>query len=426
MVKGANNAFPYLSARVQASRGMWRTAKDNPKEFLYKVFEMGAATTLLYSAMREQTPETAKALQGSMDLQNNLCIPVGDNFGFEDEKGQMRYWGFKVPLDGGQRFFKAFFEASYDKSMGHEVDVDRVIGALKETSPVDMSAFPPTASGAIGYLWNEDLWRGKDVWRKTKKPFKYELPEWAGGPEVGGSKEEYIPGETSKFMTDVGKYTGISPERGQFVAEELVTSNSEWFYLLGKGYEKLFADVPKEKVEQQWAEVLMRERENQRLGKIVTGLKEAPIIGSFIFVTNPYSKYAGKIEEEEGRFAMTRFVENRELDRLTEGYLFEKAFEKGDVIKYIKSFKDIDTRERLRERFDFQVAIRKLPERSFWLRLRSLAPEIRASRYYDRLQSATPEEHERLMREKSIVTKAGGFFTENFWLELRKIRREKE
>ena len=96
------------------------------------------------------------------------------------------------------------------------------------------------------------------------------------------------------------------------------------------------------------------------------------------------------------------------------------------VVKYYKSFKDIDTRERLRERFDFQVAIRKLPERSFWLRLRSLPSEVKASRYYDRLQNATPKEHEQLMEEKSIVTKAGGFFTENFWLELRKIRREKE
>jgi hypothetical protein len=155
-------------------------------------------------------------------------------------------------------------------------------------------------------------------------------------------------------------------------------------------------------------------------------LSRMPITGRFIFVTNPYSKYAEKIEEEEEIYVLKRWVENRELDRLTEGYLFEKAFEKGDVIKYIKSFKDLDTRERLRKRFDFQFAIRKLPERSFWLRLRSLAPEIRASRYYDRLQSATPEEHERLMREKGIVTKAGGFFTENFWLELRKIRREKE
>ncbi len=274
-----------------------------------------------------------------------------------------------------------------------------------ELSPVGVSSMSPTISGAIGYLYNKDLWKNEDVWRKTK-PFSYGLTvddKWVG------RSEEYDKG-THEFFKDIGKPTRISPEAGQFVAGELFTNNSTWAYLMGKGYEKLFADVPKEKVEQHWAMVLSK----------------MPIIGRFIFVTNPYSKYAGKIEEEEGIYALRRMKESRELDRLTDGYLFEKAFEKGDVVKYIKSFKDIDTRERLRKRFDFQVAIRKLPERSYWLRLRSLAPEIRANRYYDRLQRATPEENERLMKEKRIVTRAGGFFTENFWLELRKIRREKE
>ena len=398
ITKAADNAFPYLNAAVQATRGLWRTAKDNPKEFAYKTAEIGLATTLIYSAMREQCPETAKALQGSMALQNNLCIPVGDNFGFEDEKGQMRYWGFKVPLDPSQRFFKTFFEAAYDKSMGYEVDVDRITNNMFELSPVGVSSMSPTVSGDIGYLYNKDLWKIEDVWSKTK-PLSY--------PK---SKEEFIPGRTPEAFKDIGELTGLSPERTKHVAGELFTSNSTWAYLMGKGYEKLFVDVPKEKVEQHWAMTLSR----------------MPITGRFIFVTNPYSKYAGKIGEEEEVFAVKRWVENRELDRLTDGYLFEKAFKREDIAKYIRTFKDVDTRERLQKRYDFQFATRRLPERSFWLRLRSLAPEIRASRYYDRLQSANPKEHERLMKEKAIVIRAGGFFTDNFWEELRKIRREKE
>jgi len=414
MTKAADNALPYLNAAVQATRGLWRTAKDNPKEFVYKTAEIGLATTLVYSAMREQCPETAKALQGSMDLQNNLCIPAGDNFAFEDERGQKRYWGFKIPLDPGQKFFKAFFDAAYDKSMGYEVDIDRITNNMLELSPVGVSSMPPTVSAAIGYLYNKDLWRNEDVWKKTK-PFTYPR-----------SKEELIPGKTSEFFIDVGKYTGISPERGQHAAEELVTSNSTWAYLMGKGYEKLFADVPKEKVEQQWAEAFTKKQKINAMGKIITSLKKAPIIGRFIFVTNPYSKHAKKIEEEEEVHVLERWVQNRELDRLTDGYLFEKAYKREDVVKYYKSFKDPDTRKRLRERFDFQVDIKNLPERSFWLRLRGLAPEIRASRYYDRLKNASPKEHEQLMKEKRTVTKAGGFFTDSFWSELRKIRREKE
>jgi len=230
ITKAADNAMPYLNAAVQATRGLWRTAKDNPKEFAYKTAEIGLATTLIYSAMREQCPETAKALQGSMALQNNLCIPVGDNFGFEDEKGQTRYWGFKVPLDPSQRFFKTFFEAAYDKSMGYDVDVDRVTNNMLELSPVGVSSMSPTVSGAIGYLYNKDLWRDEDVWKKTK-PFSYGLT--VDGKWVGRS-EEYDK-DTHEFFKDIGKPTKISPKGAQFVAGELFTNNSTWAYLMGKG-----------------------------------------------------------------------------------------------------------------------------------------------------------------------------------------------
>ena len=126
-----------------------------------------------------------KALKGSIDAENNLIIPLGDNFRFVDSRGQTRYIYLKVPLDPSQRFFKTFFEAAVDKWMGNEVDVDRVVDSLKQQSPATISNLPPTISSILGYVTNKDFWLNEDIWKKRDKPF-----EW---PE---SREEYFPGES--------------------------------------------------------------------------------------------------------------------------------------------------------------------------------------------------------------------------------------
>lgn len=397
ITKAADNAMPYLNAGVQGTRGLWRTANDNPKLFAYKVAQLGAMVTLLYTAMREQAPETTEALQGSIDMQNNLCIPMGDNFSFEDEEGQTRYIYYKIPLDPSQKFFKTFFEAFTDKMLGNEVDVERITNNMAEQSPVGITSLPPTLSGGIGYLYNKDLWRNKDVWRKTK-PF-----DW---PK---SKEEYIPGETPQFYTDIGKATGLSPERTGHAIEEVTTSGTMWSYLMGKGYEKLFVDVPKSQREQHLAMVL----------------SQMPIAKRFIGVTHPYTKYKGGFKESEQKADLEHWAQTREVDRLTEGYLFQDSYERRDVWKYINTFKEKVVRDRLIKRFDFQVAMKDVPERSFWLRLQSLKVKAKAEVYYERWSKTKddPEKMKQLSKEAARVEAAGGVFSDRFWDEFRKLRK---
>lgn len=400
ITKAADNALPYLNAAAQGTRGLWRAAVDDPRIFAYKVAQLGAVTTLVYAMMKENAPKTAANLQGSEVMENNLIIPLGDNFGFVDERGQTRYPYLKIPLDPGQKFFNTFFQASYDKWKGNEVDIDRVVESLKNTSPVGISNLPPTFSGFVGYTTNTDFWRNEDIWKKTK-PFKF--------PRSG---EESIPGRTPQAYTDLltiqteeGR-RGLSPARAQFAVEELTTSGTMWSYLAGKGYEKLFVDVPQEKKEQH----------------IAMTLSKVPVVKRFFGITNPYSKFAGKIEKAQEKDTIERFIQNRELDRLTEGHLFEKSVERKEVFKYINSFKEKDIRDRLTERFDYQYAIRKLSERSFWLRLKGLNVEPRAQVYYDRWKSADQEERTQIAREASIIGGAGQVLTNSFWNEFSRIR----
>lgn len=393
--KGLDNAFPYLNAAIQGTRGILRAYKENPYASSWKTVQLATVTTGIYLAARHNTPNAFEALKGSNDMKNNLCIPLPESFAFEDDQGQMRYPYIKIPLDPAQKFFKTFFEAAVDKCFGHEVDIDRVTGSLKELSPVGVTELPPSMSAVLGYMTNKDFWLNEDIWKRTDKPFSW--------PQ---SKEEYIPGETPQAFIDIGKATGLSPERLRHSAEEMFTSGTIWSYMLGKGYDEMFSDMPKSNKEQHWAEALSK----------------FPGIKRFIGITHPYSKHAKGIDEAKMKADLDYFIQTRGLDTLAEGHLFQDNVTQQEVWKYINSFKDPEVIDRLTKRFDFQQSIKDLSERSFWLRLQGLKVPARAEVYLKRMDSVKPEERRQLEYEQSIIAGAGGVFSDQFWGEVEKLK----
>jgi len=397
--KALDNGLPYLNASIQGTRGMFRAFKDNPLQSTVKLAQFAALVTGLYIANQALNPETLKALKGDIAMQGNLVIPLGDGFGFDDEKGQRRYPYIKIPLDPGQKFFKMFFEASYDKATGQPVDAEGVANSLSQISPVAISSLPPTLSGTLGYMYNKDFWLNEDIWKKTDKPL--------GWPQ---SKEEYIPGQTPQALIDVGSITGLSPERLKYSLSELVTGGSMWSWLVGQGYDAAFHDLPQNKKEMHLAEVLAK----------------TPIAKRFIGITNPYTQYASSIEQAREESMLKRWVENRGLDQRVESYLYEGG-KRSDVIDYIKTTsKDQATEDRLKDRFIFQEKIKELPNRSFWLSLKGTPDtDARAKLYVQRLESATPEEKEQLRKEEAIVNNAGGVISDEFKEAVMKYRYRK-
>ena len=405
--KAADNAIPYLSAATQATRGLFRSFKPGSGTALkntYKLAQFAAAIAASYIAIQKLSPETHNALKGNSATQDNLCIPLGDRFGFEDEHGQMGYIYFKVPLDPGQKFFKTFFEACTDKWVGNEVDVDRVTSTLKKLSPVDITALPPSMSALIGYATNKDFWRNEDIWRKTDKPAGYQLPKVLTGAPIGGSEEEHTA-DTPALYTDVGKYTGLSPERTKYAIEEIITKDNMWADLLIGGYE-LTKDLPDSKRKQHLAELLVK----------------LPVIKRFIGITNPSDRYRDTIDEVRNKYEFERFIQNEGLDSRTDRYLFDKDVERSEILEYMKSFKDLDTFNRLKERFVFQTKTKELPNFVFWRRLQGLAPEPRAKVFAKRWDETTPQQRSQMRKEIQTVINAGGVITDDFRSELTKIR----
>jgi hypothetical protein len=399
ITKSLDNAIPYLGAGLQGTRGLFRSFKDNPVKSAYKLAQFGSVVTGLYMAAQNMAPKTIGDLKGDVNMQNNVCIPFGDDFGFEDEKGQIRYPFWKLPLDNGQKFFKVLFEAATDKHMGKEIDVDNVVKMLSEYSPVTtQSVLPPTISGVLGYVTNKDFWLNEDIWKGSDKPFSW--------PK---SKKESIPGKTPQVFTDLGQVTGLSPERMNYVASELVTNGTVWSAILNEGYNKAFADLPKE---------------TKRRHFLLT-LARTPVFRRFIGVTNPYSKHAKDFEVAAEDDALKNAVETIGLDERVDGYLFYGTHSRKEVVDYIKGFKDRATVDKLKERFIFSEKTKNLKDRSFWLRLQGLSPEARAKLYVKELNSKTGEEREEFMKQVKIVSNAGGVISDEFKRNVMKLYDQK-
>ena len=396
--KAADNALPYLNAAIQGTRGLLRAFKPGSGTALsstYKLAQLASVVVGLRIAMRKMHPESTAALQGNIDMQNNLCIPLGDDFGFMDEKGNMRYPYIKIPLDPGQKFFKTFFEAAVDKRLGYDVDVDTVVDSLKEFSPVGVTELPPSVSGVLGYVTNKDFWLNEDIWKKTE-PFSY--------PK---SRVEFTS-QTPQFYIDVGEATGLSPERLRYVVEELTTNGTVWSYLLGQAYEAVFGDLPAEKKRQHLALTLAR----------------MPVVKRFFGVTNPYSKYASMVDKAQEEAVFERFVQNSSFDILVEGYLYGEGVSREDVIKEANKYKDVEVRDRLLKRLRFEEAIKDLPNKSFWRRMKGLMTEAKARVFVERLKKASPEERDQLWEEYGIISKAKGVISPDFRREVMRLMSE--
>ncbi len=206
-------------------------------------------------------------------------------------------------------------------------------------------------------------------------------------------------------MKDLGAATGLSPERTKYAIEQLITSGSEFAWLSGYGYDKLFGSMSQDQREQMLAEILSK----------------TPISKRFVGVTNPASQFASSMNQAVEDSSVKRLVENRGLDTLVDGYLYKsnasgKTLVKAEEIySYIRTFKDPNTQDRLLKDFESQKAMKNLPNMAFWRGLRRITDtEARAAEYVKRWSASNEVEKETLREELKKVDTAGGIVSDNF------------
>lgn len=398
--KFLDNAFPYLNASVQATRGIFRAAQENPALFAYKVGWIGSMASGLYLANNFINPEAYEGVP-DRDKINNWIITTP--LKFMDEDGNTRHFYFKVAKDQAQRPFAAVFEAMMARALGDPFDLDNTVKAAQEALPViPGTVLPPTMSAFFAYTANKDFWLNEDVWR---------------GAEVF-PREEYTK-HTHPAFRKFGQLSGMSPERTKRALQKVFTYGNIYTSMVGVGMSKIFEAIGEENSTRASEDII----------------RQIPFVRRMMATTDPFAKFERDLKELEIKANTDTLIIRRELDAKVDELL---ELQKGRMslfrtsnsgqmeklrveIKRIVAAAPPERQEDLIRRMEDLERTHGIPDRRLWLTLRGMPPEARAAGFWLAWTQANEETKERLSRTMKQVP---GIVTENFLLNLERLKRK--
>ncbi len=357
-IKAADTGFPYINAGIQATRGIVRSASENPSEFLWKVAQVGALSMGLYFANTynnedawDDVPEEKK--------KRNFIITFPEAFSYEDSDGNTRHRYLTIAKDQGQMVFTTFFEGLAAKIRGDDYDWTRVLDALEEIVPMMPGDLPPMLDAFTGYQANKNFWYNQDIWK---------------GAEVEPSQE--FTASTNQALVEFGKQTGMSPVRTKYALEQLFTSSNVFSSAAGAGIGWMFKEAG----------------DAEATKPIQERIAKAPIVKRLLKDTNPLEQERKAIQEAKVEEATRRLKQNRTVDELSKRFFDLKTQESADVLAEFVSKQPKVDQERLERRVVRAHGLQGIPERRWWLDLAGLTPEVRAAHFFARFNRAEREE----------------------------------
>jgi len=359
--KAVDTAVPYLNAGIQGTRGIIHSAREKPQEFIWKVAQLGTLSMGLYLANKYGNPECWEAVS-DRDKVNNFIITTP--FTYYDETGDKRHLYFKIAKDQGHRIISTIFDSIVGKSVGDKINVDQLTQAAQDFIPIiPTQKTPPSFTAMMGYFANKNFWMNQDIWK---------------GPEVI-PREEYT-NYTHPGLVKMGKLTGLSPERMGYALQQYFTYGNIYSSIVGGGSSLIMNNLPEG----------VREKTNTEI------LKAIPFLRKFLSATDPYAPYRKEMEQLKLEDVTRRYLQTRKLDEMSEVYYSKKEPEKFQGIKdYILSAPVME-RQELVERFVDYGRIHNIPDRRWWLDLKSMSPEARAVAFWNRWQTSDESERHNL------------------------------
>lgn len=368
----------YLNAGTQAVRTFLRSMNEGNWHTWIRLVQAIGIPTILATVLGILYSRKTYDSQPSYLGKNNITIPFPDNFIFEDKTGQEYGFVLTLPVGSGVAFFKNLFTAATEKAMYElgftekEPNYKVIVESLIQTAP-DMTSMEPSERAVFEYLTNIDTWTMKNI---TPETFPWPM-----------SEGEYTPWQTPQLAQDVGKVTKLSPDRLEKVKEALL-GNNIWSALVGKGYEEIMGNVPKELQEEHLALVL----------------SEIPGIKRFIKTVKIGT---GRMEEQNPILDQVRYedyINTRDLDVYAKAYYWygakEGRTEMNKLLQDTSRVKTYDEKERLINRAMFIEKVKGLPERSAWLKMWHKPAEAKAREYYKLMQEAGSKEARDRLREQ--------------------------
>lgn len=377
LVKGADVGIPYLNASVQATRGIFRAAKQKPGVTMFKFAQLGTLAMGLYLANRMINKEAWDSTS-ARDKVNNFIITMPSMFDFTDDEGNKRHIVIKIAKDQSQRVVSTVFEAMMAKILGDPVDVDQVTQAVWDFIPImPTETMPPTATAMFGYFANKDFWRNEDIWK---------------GPAIS-AREEYT-NYTHPAIKEFGRL-GLSPERTQFALQQLFTYGNIYTSIVGAGASKIM----------EFAGAETRERTTMDLIR-------TPFVRRIIKATDPFEPHRVQIEQIRLEDATNTFIINRDLDGLTDK-LFRARRDKKPTAALAVEVRNFVRQQQphlwagLFKRVNFANRVFDIPNRRLWLTLHAMPPEARATAFHNVFMQTDPKGRRALIEQARRIKGIG-------------------
>ncbi len=381
--KAADNFIPYLNAAIQASRGAIRGAIKDPAGFTWKVSNLMAIGMGIYAANRFLYPEAIKQIS-PRDRASYFIIMTP--WTYTDAQGNKKWVYFRVAKDQTMRVFTTLGETLMAKFLGDPVDPRQLTQALKETLPfLPMQSMSPTMGALIGYASNLDFWTNQKIWK---------------GGKVEPSEEwnKY----THPAFIQLGKATGLSPERMRYFLSRYFTRGNIFTSIVGYQWKLWLDQVPEAEKSMVTEELILKK----------------PFIRRLLRNTDPRYEYEYEMENTYIEANTERFKRTRRLDFLAESY-FRGDSTKEEVYNFIRSAPAED-RKRLMNRFRRLKKLQGLPNLNWWMKLSALPPETRADSFYARYKELPEDEAKELLRQARRVP---GFYSKRFIRRFYMIKR---
>jgi len=346
VAKALDAGIPFLNAAIQATRGITRAAKTNPKVFGVKVMQLTTMAMSLYWANKFMYGDEIDDIDDN-EQKNNWIIMTP--YTYVDQEGEERHYYIKIPKDQGQRVFTAIGEGMARKALGEQVDGGQIFNSIKDFLPVTPTDMPPTVEAILGYSVNKDFWKREDIWKGDDV-----LPQ-----------EEYNK-YTPKAYVQLGEHTGTSPVRMKYALEQVFTRGNIWTSMVGYGAKQIFDELTPE----------------QRAAETKELFERKPFVRRILSSTRPASKRDKEIKQEKIRISTERLKTNRQLDELVEAESLGRT-DNAEINDYIRRFPK-EERSRLRSRHKNLRRFQGVQDKGFWLDLSDLPPESRAVHYWNK------------------------------------------
>jgi hypothetical protein len=372
VIKGLDNALPYLNAGIQGTRSLFRAAKEAPGEFAWKSAQLGMLAGGLYLANQSINPEAWKQVS-DRDKEANFIITTP--LSYTDSANQTRYLVVKIPKDQGQRVFTSFVESLMAHQFEGKYPTEQQLLAIGDLA--SFGSWPPVVSAAMAYMGNKDSWTMDDVWK---------------GPKVNPG-EEYTQ-DTAPAFQAMGNL-GISPERAQRAVGKLIPQNNLFVGLVGGGLSFIlnqFSD--KDKVRTTNEMVFAN-----------------PSVRQFVTSTSPYGEYRMDIERLKLDENTRRYQQTREIDNMSEAFFKTQDPTRGQkIMDFIQSQPEAD-QDRLIQRVERYSQTAQLPDRTWWVNVGALPTNAKAKAFLERFDK---EDQLGKMRMVQLTQTVSGFKSDDF------------